>query len=471
MQSTTRFYPDPYYNYEILKSLVEPTRVHRDVYISEEIFALEMKRIWGQAWIYVGHESQVKSPGDYITTVIGQTPVVMVRDIKNNDINVLLNRCGHRGAQVCQARNGSATNGIFRCPYHGWRFRTDGLLYSQPNPAGYKDVGFDKNNHAFGMLSLPKVERYRGFVFACLAEEGPTLRTFLGEICDTIDNMVDRAPEGQVEVVGKTCHRFRHPVNWKFFTENLHDAMHPMVAHAGTTDAVRQYLKQLPQDYGSIPEIEVIAPFGTSYDFFDDMGFVGLPYGHAYMGGKKNIFSHYKIYQNYLKKMENTLGGKKGIFGHHELYPGYIEKLGRIHGRNRTGEILSFNRHNSLIYPSCTIRSNIPSVRVVIPVSVNETIIESWTFRLKGAPAKILERTLRYSRLINSPASMIGPDDLDCYIRIQESAAAGVIDWIDMHRHFGKEEYDGEKSTAIGTSDLALRNQYTAWLEYMAKAQ
>ena len=431
------------FNPEALSSLVEPARVHRDVYVREEIFKLEMERIWGQAWIYVGHESQVKSPGDYLTTSIGLTPVIMVRDMNGTDINVLVNRCGHRGAQVCQARTGSAGNGIFKCPYHGWTYRTDGSLRSQPSPAGYKDVGFDSSASAYGLPGAARAGQYRGFVFASLSATGPDLESFLGEMRDTIDNMVDRAPAGEVEVTGKTCHRFRHPVNWKFFTENLHDAMHPMVAHAGTSDAVRQYLEQLPSGHDPLPEAEVIAPFGGSYDFFDNMGFVGLPRGHAYMGGKTSIFSHYQVYPDYLQAMEQA------------------------YGRERTREILSFIRHNGLIYPSCTVRDNIQSVRVVIPVSVNETIIESWTFRLKGAPPNMLERTLRYSRLINSPASMVGPDDLECYIRIQENAAAGAIDWIDLHRHFGREVTDGERVTATGTSDLALRNQYTAWLEYM----
>ena len=425
-----------------LQSLVEPARVHRDVYTREDIFKLELERIWGQAWIYVGHESQIKSPGDYLTTRIGLTPVVMVRDMNGKDINVLVNRCGHRGARVCQARSGHA-NGLFKCPYHGWTFHTDGSLRSQPSPGGYQDVGFDRNAAEFGMTPVARTEQYRGFVFSSLAATGPELTVFLGQMCATIDNMVDRAPTGEVEVTGKTCHRFRHPVNWKFFTENLHDAMHPMVAHAGTSDAVRQYLEQLPPAHEPLPEAEVIAPFGGSYRFFDEMGFVGLPRGHGYMGGKTSIFSHYQIYPDYLQAME------------------------RAYGRERTEEILSFNRHNSLIYPSCTIRDNIQSVRVVIPVSVNETIIESWTFRLKGAPPAMLQRTLRYSRLINSPASMVGPDDLDCYIRIQQSAAAGAIEWIDMRRHFGGEIQDGERQQALGTSDLALRNQYAAWLEYM----
>ena len=75
----------------------------------------------------------------------------------------------------------------------------------------------------------------------------------------------------------------------------------------------------------------------------------GCPRGHGYMGGGISIFSHYQVYPDYLEAMEQA------------------------YGRERTGEILSFNRHNGLIYPSCTIRDNIQSVRVVIPVSVNET--------------------------------------------------------------------------------------------------
>ena len=429
-------------NPEALKTLVAPARVHRDVYVREEIFKLEMERIWGQAWIYVGHESQVKSPGDYLTTSIGLTPVIMVRDMNGRDINVLINRCGHRGARVCQARSGH-TDGIFKCPYHGWTYRTDGALRSRPSPDGYRDVGFDSDAAEFGMPRVARVGQYRGFIFASLSATGPDLPDFLGEMRHTIDNMTDRAPAGEVEVTGKTCHRFRHPVNWKFFIENLHDAMHPMVAHAGTSDAVRRYQEQLPGEHDSLPEAEVIAPFGGSYDFFDEMGFVGLPRGHGYMGGKLSISSHYQVYPDYLQAMEQACG------------------------RERTGEILSFNRHNGLIYPSCTIRDNIQSVRVVIPVSVNETIIESRTFRLKGAPPNMLQRTLRYFRLINSPASMVGPDDLDCYIRIQQSAEAGAIEWIDMQRHFGREVQDGQRLRAKGTSDLALRNQYVAWLDYM----
>ena len=49
--------------------LVEPGRVHRRVYTDPEIFELEMERLFGRAWLFVGHGSQVPNPGDFITTM------------------------------------------------------------------------------------------------------------------------------------------------------------------------------------------------------------------------------------------------------------------------------------------------------------------------------------------------------------------------------------------------------------------
>ena len=69
------------YTDEQIGALVEPTRLHRSIYNDPEIFELEMERIWGSAWIFIGHESQVPNPGDYFTLNINhKIPVVMVRD-------------------------------------------------------------------------------------------------------------------------------------------------------------------------------------------------------------------------------------------------------------------------------------------------------------------------------------------------------------------------------------------------------
>ena len=98
-------------------------RVHRDVYTDPDVFELEMERIFGQAWLFVGHTSQVPQPGDYITTELGRQPVIMVRH-RDGDVHVLLNRCTHRGAKVVNDRKGNAPR--LTCCYHGWSFDTDG---------------------------------------------------------------------------------------------------------------------------------------------------------------------------------------------------------------------------------------------------------------------------------------------------------------------------------------------------------
>ena len=90
-----------------LAQMIEPGRVHRRVYTDPAIFELEMARIFGRAWLFVGHTSQVPQAGDYVTTELGRQPVIMIRH-RDGKVHVLLNRCTHRGAKVVNERKGSA---------------------------------------------------------------------------------------------------------------------------------------------------------------------------------------------------------------------------------------------------------------------------------------------------------------------------------------------------------------------------
>src|SRR5580693_6933256 len=62
-----------------IAELIEPDRVHRTVYTDQEIFDREIEQIFETVWVYCGHESQVKAPGDYYTVQIGRQPMIMVR--------------------------------------------------------------------------------------------------------------------------------------------------------------------------------------------------------------------------------------------------------------------------------------------------------------------------------------------------------------------------------------------------------
>ncbi len=91
---------------DAIAKLVEPGRVHRRIYADPDIFELEMERIFGRAWLFVGHASQVPKPGDYVTTELGRQPVIMTRH-HDGSVRVLLNRCSHRGAKVVNERRGN----------------------------------------------------------------------------------------------------------------------------------------------------------------------------------------------------------------------------------------------------------------------------------------------------------------------------------------------------------------------------
>jgi len=423
-------------------ALVTPTKLHRSLYTDPNIFELEMQRIWGQAWIFIGHDSQIPNPGDYFTTNINHNiPVVMIRD-KDHRVHVLHNRCGHKGAKVVEARSGNV-RGALRCSYHGWSYRFDGSVLKIPNETGYDGTGFDGADPCYSMQPLAQVQSYRGFVFATLSPDAPHLETWMGGARECFDNLCDRAPEGEVEVAGGVL-RYEHACNWKFILENLNDTMHPMVVHESIVKAAEQYIATLPADAAKQRrEAEIIPPFGASYENFENSGITGFDFGHHYDGGKTSIHADYSV------------------------DPDYHAAMVAAYGEARTREIYAFNTHNVCFYPSLTIKCAIQNIRVIRPISVDRFIVETWSFRLKGAPEGMLQRTLLYSRLINSSMGMVGPDDLEVYRRTQEGLASPSNEWVEFHRQYGRDKTLTDRVIGGGTSDLDMRTQYKAWKGYM----
>jgi len=428
-----------------IERLVEPDRVHRDVYTSQEVFELEMERLWSRTWIYVGHASQIPNTGDFITVDIAAKPVIMVRHT-DGSIRVLMNRCAHKGTKVVSDFAGNAGK-TFRCPYHAWTYRLDGTLLNIPLKDGYSGTRLEPQ----GLPVVKNVETYRGFVFARLVDEGIGFREYFGDSLSSIDFLADRSPEGELELVGG-CLRYLHNCNWKMFVENLNDTMHPMIAHAGSAGIAKKLWEEMqkgregkPADLPKPMAIEQFVPFVSDYDFFDQMGVRVYPHGHSFSGVNFSIHSAYST------------------------IPEYEAAMKRSYGEERAQQILGTVRHNTVYYPSLTIKGAIQSIRVARPLAADKTVLESYTFRLKGAPEALLQRTITYNRLINSPMSVVGHDDLHCYRAIQEGLAAQGNDWVNLHRNFDAGEVDAAEVTANGTSDISMRNQFRAWREFMVE--
>jgi hypothetical protein len=227
------------------------------------------------------------------------------------------------------------------------------------------------------------------------------------------------------------------------FVENLSDAMHPMVAHESSAGTAKKQWESAPPGSAVPMVIEQFVPFVNGYDFFEKMGVKVYENGHSYTGVNFSIHSKYSSVGEYERRMAEA------------------------YGEERARQILGEARHNTVYYPSLTIKGAIQAIRVARPLAVDKTLIESWTFRLVGAPDDLLARTTTYSRLINAPTSMVGHDDLHCYRSIQEGLAASGNDWVSLHRNYSPAEAGSIAGTYGATNEVPMRGQYRAWAEFM----
>ena len=131
--------------------LIQDGRIHRSVYTSEALFRREMHNIFARTWVFVGHESEIPAPGDFVTRHFGGRPVIITRD-GDAGIHVLFNRCAHRGAKVCREDRGRCK--VFVCPYHSWSYDHAGRSVSVPLDYAYDA---ERGSGKFDLVKVPRV--------------------------------------------------------------------------------------------------------------------------------------------------------------------------------------------------------------------------------------------------------------------------------------------------------------------------
>ena len=421
---------------DTIAKLVEPGRVHRRVYADPDIFELEMDRIFGRAWLFVGHESQVARPGDFITTELGRQPVILTRH-RDGSVQVLLNRCMHRGAKVLNERSGHAPS--FTCLYHGWTYDTDGALVGMPVAEGAAS-SFDRA--CFGLPSAPRIGAYRGFVFASFTATGTSFEDHIGPMKASIDDLVDRAPDGAL-AFDAGMHRYLYRGNWKLQVENVLDSYHVPFSHASTVnkDGV-QFARREGDEKGA----KVVDKDRTSDAWKTRRSYISGN-GHGWTS--------------------NTAldDGKRAS----PAYDAYKESLIAKVGAARAQEILTPRLHNSLIYPNMSIMGLNIHVRVIKPMAVDLTEVTIYPVRLVGAPEAMNFANIRLLNVTHSAASFVQTDDLEAFGRAQKGLRSPMAEWVDISRGLGDEQPDRALNVTRGlaTHEMVVRAQYQAWLGYM----
>ena len=204
------------------KSL-EDGRYPLDIMNNADLYRPELRRIFGRAWNYLGHVSEFSEPGDYARRYIGEDPFIVTRD-ESGELHAFLDSCMHRGAQFCTAENGNTSH--FRCPYHGWTYKNDGTLQGMPHMGeAYQDLDEDEIR-----LEEAHLDTYQGLIFGRIADEGPSLATYLGDFTWYLDVLFGTT-EGGMTVVGEP-HRWESDHDWKTSADNFSgDSYHVLTTH------------------------------------------------------------------------------------------------------------------------------------------------------------------------------------------------------------------------------------------------
>ena len=409
-------------------ALVTASGVDRRIYLDPGIYRAELERIFATTWVYVAHESEIAQPNEFKTTEIGETPVIVTRDDAGT-VRVLVNRCSHRAATLCQAAKGEAQ--FLRCAYHGWTYDRAGNLTGLPYPAGFGSMA---EKSGFALAQAPCVESYRGFIFARMAPAGPSLREHLGRAADYLDAFADAAP-GAAVAARSGRHRYYYDANWKLQMENAVDAYHAFFVHRSFFDIQDRHLGRRGSFYHD-----------TSTAFTVDLG-----NGHAATDQRS------EMQDVYYTRFKMSPGGAEVV--------AEMEREHGADGARRFINAIGGNGFNLAIYPNLVLIG--VHIRVIKPARIDRTMVELYPTTLQGLPDRLNQMRLRSHEAFFGPAGFGSPDDMEIFRRIQNGLAAPEKPDIRFWRGLERERRDGETVRGEITDETPQRAQYKAWLQLM----
>lgn len=405
------------------------SRIGRRVFTSQEIYLLEKQRIFGRNWLYLAHSSQIKNPGDFITTYMGETPIIVARG-EDGLVHVSVNSCSHRGVPVCRADLGNAKR--FICPYHNWSYTVDGQLAAVPQERKLNNC---VDTAALGLKRVPRVESIYGLIFGSFNVEIESLADYLGDMRFYLETFFERFPGG-VEVVGAP-HKWLLKANWKLPVENqLGDVGHGPYLH-GSLLAGTPAVKEI-EDYGFnvVPK----PGHGAAVRLMP----VGMPAERIAWGSEGvGAYTPPPILTEYLLEVQRTTS----------------ERLSSVQSRIKG---LTYG-----VYPNLSLLWSNSTLRVSHPRGPGEVEYWSWWVVPADAPVEVKELLRSNYNFFFGPAGMLEQEDADAW---GQQFVGSNIDFMDDRPYYyglgmGEEQDHPELPGRVGScyNEHYARQFYLRW--------
>lgn len=414
---------------DVIEDLVRDDCFRASLYTDPALFEQEMERIFRHGWVWVAHESEIPLPGDFKTTEVARAPVIVTRN-KDHAIHVLLNRCRHRAATVCEAPTGNAKK--FTCPYHAWTYGLDGRLIGIPYDDGYQDVLSAKD---LPLVPL-KVGSYAGLVFASFNHDVEPLEDYLGDAKPWIDLFLLQG--GGFPIKASGAHKFRFDGNWKIQLENTTDAYHFPFVHRSFVQSVDKQmaamLNGLMRDKG--PYVQALGNGHSVAVFFPNMVDVRAEDG-------KPIPPQYQ-------SLADELGNS---------YP-----TDRVRWIIRAIGGVGFNLN---LFPNIGLSAAF--LRELRPLAVDRTEIRHIALTMDGGPEAANKLRLRTHEKFQGACGFGSPDDMEAWQRVQRGAAADQDEmWVLLNRGKARETIgdDGHARSQV-SDETGMRAAYAMWKRMM----
>lgn len=424
-----------------IRSYFDPVEgtLDRRIFADQELYDLEMRNIFARAWNFMCHESQIPNAGDYFINHIGEDQVIVVRD-KQNEVQVLLNTCRHRGNALCRAEQGNAKS--FVCSYHGWNYDLNGDLIGVPGMSAYYRKSFDKSQ--WGLARAAQVDNYHGFYFATLDPDAPSLHDYLGDVGRVGLGMM--LVNGEVEVIDGVQKNIID-CNWKIAVDNLYDWYHVQYSHASAGIA------------GFMDIASILHPR-------NQMVMLG-EYGHAISGPA--IPPDKQALIDAMSDEERMAAAVKAL--QDPSRPTVPPRL--TAAKDLLGPVGVRSMGHPNIFPNLWVSTNGTQLSLRLPRGPSQTEIWWFTILPKHMPQEMKKKQVNFNAHLFGPAGMLEQDDGENWSQ-STRASRGVK--ARTYRHnlgmgLGLDEMQmdpsGQSRIETTISEHAQRWHYQAWTDWM----